>query len=369
LQQPLQSQPSDTSDEASSLRDGSDKAKSIRELAETAISADPFNAEALGILGQLAERSGDSATTAPLMEAAARLSIRESYAVYWLMQRAQRENDNPAVLRYADTLLRTRGRAVPLVVPVLAQMAETKDRTNDVTALLKDNPPWRPAFFANLSNNITNARTPLFLLLGLQGTAHPPTNLEISGYINFLIGKKFHELAYYTWLQFLPAEELARISPLYNRSFETTPSGLPFDWVLTQGNGVTTEIRRRTDKVEEHALALEFGQGRSEFPGVTQLTLLGPGSYTLKGQYKGTLVGRRGLVWRVTCAGAQPLAQSDLLRGSIPQWREFTISFTVPQTGCRAQQIRLDFDARSASERLISGSMWFDELDLRRTQP
>jgi hypothetical protein len=193
--------------------------------------------------------------------------------------------------------------------------------------------------------------------------------LEISGYINFLIGKKFHELAYYTWLQFLPAEELARISPLYNRSFETTPSGLPFDWVLTQGNGVTTEIRRRTDKVEEHALALEFGQGRSEFPGVTQLTLLGPGSYTLKGQYKGTLVGRRGLVWRVTCAGAQPLAQSDLLRGSIPQWREFTISFTVPQTGCRAQQIRLDFDARSASERLISGSMWFDELDLRRTQP
>jgi hypothetical protein len=369
LQRPLGSQPSDMSDEASSLRDGADKAKSIRELAETAIAADPFNAEALGILGQLAERSGDNDRTAPLMEAAARLSIRESYAVYWLMQRAQRENDNPAVLRYADMLLRTRGRAVPLVVPVLAQMAETKDRTNDVTALLKDNPPWRPAFFANLSNNITNARTPLFLLLGLQGTAHPPTNLEISGYINFLIGKKFHELAYYTWLQFLPAEELARISPLYNRSFETTPSGLPFDWVLTQGNGVTTEIRRRTDKVEEHALALEFGQGRSEFPGVTQLTLLGPGSYTLKGQYKGTLVGRRGLVWRVTCAGAQPLAQSDLLRGSIPQWREFTISFTVPQTGCRAQQIRLDFDARSASERLISGSMWFDELDLRRTQP
>jgi hypothetical protein len=367
FQRSMDSQPSGA--EASSRGDVADKTTSIRELAETAIAADPFNAEALGILGQLAERSGDTGRTAPLMEAAARLSIRESYAVYWLMQRAQRETDNPAVLRYADTLLRTRGRAVPLVVPILAQMAETKDRTSDVTALLRDNPPWRPAFFANLSNSITNARTPLFLLLGLQGTAHPPTALEISGYINFLISRNFHELAYYTWLQFLPAEELARISPLYNRSFESTPSGLPFDWVLTQGNGVTTEIRRRTDNLDEHALVLEFGQGRSEFPGVTQLTLLGPGNYTLKGKHKGTLVGRRGLVWRVNCAAAQRLAESDLLRGNIPQWREFTLSFTVPQTGCRAQQVRLDFDARSASERLISGSMWFDDLELRRIQP
>jgi hypothetical protein len=74
------------------------------------------------------------------------LSIRESYAVYWLLQRSQRAQDTPAVLRYADTLLRTRGRSVPLVVPVLAQMAETKDSTTAVTQLLKDNPPWRPAF-------------------------------------------------------------------------------------------------------------------------------------------------------------------------------------------------------------------------------
>jgi hypothetical protein len=246
-------------------------------------------------------------------------------------------------------------------------MAETKDSTTAVTQLLKDNPPWRPAFFANLSNSITDARTPLHLLLGLQGTAHPPTALEISGYINFLISRKFHELAYYTWLQFLPAEELARLSPLYNRSFESTPSGLPFDWVLTQGSGVTTEIRPRSDKPQQHALFLQFGQGRSEFPGVTQLSVLGPGDYELKGKHKGTLIGPRGLTWRVSCVGAQPLAQSDLLRGDIPQWRDFMLSFNVPQTGCRAQQIGLHLDARSASEKMITGSMWFDDLSLTRS--
>jgi hypothetical protein len=44
------------------------------------------------------------------------------------------------------------------------------------------------------------------------------------------------------------------------------------------------------------------------------------------------------------------------------------VTFTVPQTGRRAQQVRLDLDAPSLSEKFIAGSMWFDDLDLRRTQ-
>ena len=290
-----------------------DKTNPIRVLATRALAADPFNADALGILGQLAERDGDTARTDALMQAAAQLSIRESYAVYWLLQKAQRENDRAAVLRYADTLLRTRGRARPLVVPVLAQLAE-KGTPADVVGLLKTNPPWRPAFFGGLTQSITDARTPLYLLLGLQGTAHPPTAGELSNYINFLIGKQFHELAYYTWLQFLPTEELAQITPLYNASFEKPLSGLPFDWSLAQGSGSTSEIRPRPDRRDtqdnEHALFVEFTQGRAEFPGVTQLTLLGPGTYELKGKYKGLLVGKRGLTWRVSCAGKAVLAES-----------------------------------------------------------
>jgi hypothetical protein len=55
-----------------------------------------------------------------------------------------------------------------------------------------------------------------------------------------------------------------------------------------------------------------------------------------------------------------------LLSGEIPQWRGFSLTFTVPPEGCRAQQIRLDLDARSASEKLVTGSMWFDDLALTR---
>ena len=190
---------------------------------------------------------------------------------------------------------------------------------------------------------------------------------EISNYITFLLGKGFHELAYYTWLQFQPQDELSRIRALYNPSFDAIPTGFPFDWVLREGSGVTTEIRPLPGDSEKKALFVEFTQGRAEFPGVSQITLLGPGTYELKGTLKGTIVGARGLVWRAICVSGTNLNQSELLRGDFPQWREFSVTFTVPDTGCRAQQIGLHLDARSASEKMITGSMWFDDLSLTRS--
>jgi hypothetical protein len=38
----------------------------------------------------------------------------------------------------------------------------------------------------------------------------------------------------------------------------------------------------------------------------------------------------------------------------------------VPPTGCPAQYIRLDLDARMASEQLVTGSMMFTNLELSR---
>jgi hypothetical protein len=343
-----------------------DKTDPIRDLARRSIGADPFNASALTILGQLSQLEGNETGTGPFMQAAARLSIRESYAVYWLLQQAQVAGDEATVIAKADTLLRTRARSVPLVVPVLAQLVEKNKATSNVAKLLATNPPWRPAFFSALPQSITDARTPLYLLLGLQGTDHPPSEREISSYLAFLMSRNFPELAYYAWLQFLPPEKFARLSPLHNGGFEAALTGVPFDWALSQGSGVTSEIRPLPGQESGQALFVEFTQGRAEFPGVTQTTLLGPGTYTLSGKLMGTLVGTRGLVWRVTCLGAGAIAQTEQLRGDIPQWRAFSQAFKIPADGCRAQQIRLELDARSASEQLVTGSLWFDDLAITR---
>jgi hypothetical protein len=335
-------------------------------LAQRVIAIDPWNADALAILAQVREQENDTPKTANLMSAAARLSIRESYAVFWLLQQALAKKDKTVALYYADALLRTRGGAMVVTAPILAQMAEKEKAAEDVAALLAQNPPWRQQFLATLPTVMSDARTPLYLMQALATSPHPPTTTEVSSYLSFLIGRGFFELAYYTWLQFQPKAELARITPLYNSGFDRPPSGYPFDWVLRQGSGVTSEIRPIGGTSDEKALYIEFTQGRAQFPGVSQVTLLAPGTYELKGQLKGALVGARGLVWRVSCSDGTVLGQTDLLRGNFPQWREFSFAFTVPQSACRAQTIRLELDARSASEKLVAGSMWFDQLDLKR---
>ena len=89
------------------------------------------------------------------------------------------------------------------------------------------NPPWRAQFFANLQKNITDARTPLDLLLSIKDAPTPPTAAELRDYLALLIDNNFYELAYYVWLQFLRHEQLARVGLLFNGGFETRPSVPP----------------------------------------------------------------------------------------------------------------------------------------------
>jgi hypothetical protein len=339
----------------------------LRASIETALSNDPLNARALRMLGQLAEAAGDEPRATSFMQAAATNSIGESVAVYWLLQKSDEQQDYDKALYYADALLRTRSGVMPLVLPTLARLAENPQAKDAVQKLLAGNPPWRRQFFAALPHAISDARTPLGLLLAIKNASVPPAVNEITDYVNFLLEHKFFELAYYTWLQFLPPQQLTGAGLLFNGSFETDPSGLPFDWVLSPGTGATMDIVRDAE-VGRRVLLIALGPGRVEFGGVTQFTLLAPGNYQFKGKHRGEIVGRRGLIWRVTCAGASgsPIGESQMVVGISQQWQDDQFSFSVPAKDCRAQRLSLELDARMASEQLVNGSLSFGELSISR---
>jgi tetratricopeptide (TPR) repeat protein len=344
-----------------------------RAQAELALAGDPLNARALRILGQIADGTGNDTKAALFMQAAADRSWSASGAIYWLILKSFEKGDYATALRYTDAFLRKRPQFMAQAMPVLVQIAENKDENavGALKALLAGNPPWRSSFFSNLHRTMTDARTPLQLLLAAKETTSPPTITDISGYLNFLVGRKFYELAYYTWLQFLPPEQLSRAGFLINGSFEVAPSGLPFDWVILGGSsGVTTDITLRPELDGEHALYLEFGPGRADFRGVSQLLMLAPGTYELKGLYKGEIIGLRGLQWSITCAGQahNPIGESRMFLGTARAWTDFVIPFTVPDADCRAQKLRLSLTARSASERLVSGSIWYDKMQISRVE-
>jgi hypothetical protein len=339
----------------------------IRSWVEQAILEDPLDARALRILGQLSRGTSEAA----LMQAAARRSLLESEAVYWVMRKNYEDGDYRSARRYADILLRTRPSsrtAVQAAMAVLGRIAETPGASGELKQLLASNPRWRSQFFTLLPGSISDARTPLDLLLALRDTPTPPTNSEVGPYLKFLIEREFYDLAYYTWLQFLPPEQLSKAGHLFNGSFEVVPTGLPFDWTFARESGATMEIAERTDGKGAHALFLEFGVGRVEGLSVRQMVILAPGDYQFRGTYKADIVSQRGLLWRVVCASKSwpVIGESPIIIDAKADWRDLSFSFTVPETDCPLQSVQLSFTARSASEQFISGSAWFDDLQIVR---
>jgi hypothetical protein len=285
----------------------------------------------------------------------------------WLIDEAIEQRDWSLVMRHADILMRMHKRTVPHLTPLIARLAETPETASLVKQALREAPPWRADYFAELLSAISDARTPLELFLALKDTPTPPTVAEIRGYLNFLIQRKYFDLAYYTWLELLPPQQLASVGPLVNGSFETRPSGLPFDWTLPIGGTASVSIARRPDRPGARGLVVNFGHGRVELGGTSQLLRLRPGVYQVEGEAQGNVVGRRSVRWRVACVEDQKtVGQSDMFIGEMITWTPFSFAVSVPEAGCTTQRLSLDLDARSPTERLVSGTIWFDEMSIRR---
>jgi len=345
-----------------------DHSRQISAWAQSALLADPLNARALRILGQIADGAKDEPRAVRFMQASARLSLNEGFAVYWMMQKSFEKRDYDSTLYYADAFLMGQPVEINLVMPTLVKMAESKEASDSLKKFLAKNPPWLFRFFAVLPESVTDARTPLDLLLALKDTKAAPSAEDVDHYLSFLASHKLFDLAYYTWLQFLPPEQLRSLGLVFNGSFETKPTGSPFDWVISPGTNVTIDIVARPDEKSQHALLIEFQQGRVDFRGVVQLIALAPGNYRFNAKYRGNVVGQRGLKWTIVCAGGpiDPIAESKLIAGVVPSWTDTEFKFSVPSVGCRGQYLRLDLDARSASEQFVSGSIWFDEVGILR---
>lgn len=340
----------------------------LRAQVETALIVGPLSAPAYRLLGQIAEIEGSSKNAEKFMYAAARRSLNEKIAVDWMMRKGIERKSYRSSIYYADALLQSTPGIVTYVTPILAKMAETPSAKPEIIKLLAKNPSWRRAFFSALGPSLSDARTPLDLFLSLNDTTAPPTTDELNGYEAFLFGQKLYELAYYVWLQFLPPAKLETAGYIFNGGFGEKPSGSPFDWRLSSGVNVIVDIASRPEAANNRALVIQFGPGRVEFPGVSQTLILAPGAYALEGAFMGDIHGPRGVQWSVKCVDGALLGQSQMILGSFSSWRDFEFPLVVPQTGCIAQVIELKLAARSPSEKLISGAVWFDDLSIVRRE-
>lgn len=341
----------------------------LRNGVETALISAPLSARAYRLLGQIAEFEGLVQSAERLMHAAARRSLHENVAVDWMMRKSADRQNHHATAYYADVLLRSTPGMTAYVTPFLARMAEDEAGNQEIKKLLATNPPWRRAFFSQLGASLTDAQTPLDLFLSLKGSSAPPTIDELNFYQSFLFQHKLYDLAYNAWLQFLPPNELASAGFLFNGAFEQKPSGSPFDWRTFPGANVIVDFAARPQSATNHALIVDLGPGRVDFRGVSQTIVLPPGDYTVKGSFMGEIHGPRGVQWSARCLdGSAPLGQSKMILGSFPDWRAFEFPVIVPENGCSAQIVELRLAARTPSEKLAFGAIWFDDLSISTTK-
>jgi hypothetical protein len=154
---------------------------------------------------------------------------------------------------------------------------------------------------------------------------------------------------------------------LNNSNFAKDPSGLPFDWSIGRGRNAVAELVSLSNAEEGRALWFTFGPGRVSFPQARQILMLTPGKYRLNGELRGAVTAERGLRWAFRCWKDQgPLAETEMLYGgSAGGWQQFALDVEITdREECRAQELRLFHDARSASEELISGEMAFRNLQV-----
>ncbi len=339
----------------------------IRSLATRVIKSDPLNATAFRLLAEVTE---DASRVRALMQAAVKRSRRETIALFWLLNDSYYRKDWALVLEYADILLRTKVQLAPYVVSYLGQMAEDPNGRALLQEQLATSPSWRRVLFNEIPRRVSDVNTPLIIMIALKDAGSAPTDEELRPYLDFLISKERVDLAYNAWLQLMPDDELETLGLLQNAGFDHEPTGLPFDWRISRPRNAVIGFEPLEGRTDDQALHISFGVGRVRFPETSQTLALAPGDYRFKGLFRGKIDAKRGLRWQIRCVGRtrNVLAETEMLIGQFKEWKDFRFEFSVPNdAGCKGQVLRLFHESRSASEELISGDVWFNNLQLERS--
>src|SRR4051812_18382022 len=177
----------------------------IEDLAKQALVAAPLNQRALRLLGIVADFRSDP-SAAKLMQAAAERSPRDPTTQLWLLQNSLAAGGYAAAVAQIDLILRAQPDLGGIVMPAIAEVAQTKAGQGFLVAALDQNPPWRAAVLQGLPG-MTDPSVFGAVLTGLEQSPHSLRPAEVRPYIDYLASTRQYARAYLTWVRFLPPEQ------------------------------------------------------------------------------------------------------------------------------------------------------------------
>jgi len=346
-----------------------DDRKQLMTKERKAFLADPLDRAALNNLSLLEKVEDNDEGYRALALLAGDRSLRDTRTQADVLTIMLERKDYAGALYRLDGLLRS--KAAPRgaeLVDLTARFADESESQSALAAVLSENPPWRQRVMGAIVNR-PNSAAVFRLFSKLRKTQAPPTTTEFRAFLANLVAKKQFELAYFVWLDSLSEVELRKAGHVYDGDFDLAPKNLYFGWTFEPQKNVDIRVVPRATSSTDRMLRIGFFNLRDRFANVSQLMRLSPGAtYILSGETKAEeLNSQAGLVWRFYCLGEseRPIGATQTLP-TPPLWVGFETEITVPADDCDTQRLRLEVDAKSVLDQKISGTVYIDQISLRR---
>lgn len=330
--------------------------------------ADPLDRYAVYLLSRIPEGDLDQPR---LLHLAAERSRRDAEIQIAAIAPLLKEEEYPEVIERLDGLVRATPPLRYKLYDVIAIFAQSAGSRSSLVGLLARDPPWRRDFFSYLPRSSIDTLTISTLITGLRATRSPPDVNELTPFVSKLIADGAVDQAYSLWLNSLSEAQLARAGHIYNGNFEARLGQLgPFDWIIVPTKNVVTRSVSTTSNDRGTVLEVAFANSQTSYRNLYQRLMLPTGRFTLTGQYwANNLENDRGLVWRISCETPpqQSLGETSAMKGT-RDWSPFEMQFTVPDTNCPSQILRLELTARAKLDLRATGILRFDNLRIERQE-
>jgi hypothetical protein len=328
--------------------------------------------DALLMLAAQQQRSGEAKQANSVLEAAYQLAPNERNVLAAFAEFQLRQGDVARALPLLDRLVEAYPETRPGAFEVLAKLLAEGREPATWKKILARRPAWLGSFIVSSCEKGTDPAILVPLLPERAATDRSPA-AESACVIDRLRDTDRWTQAYQVWLNTLPKERLADVGYVYNGSFEFAPTSLGFDWRPTRApereSGHAVEMPQAQGVSGKRALRVSYSGKRQSGVPIAQYVALSPGRYELTGlAHPLSITAGRGVQWTLRCvtagAASEPIAASERFVGS-SEWRRFAFEIKVPAQ-CPGQVLQLEPITTSDGSVYLLGSIWFDELVLRR---
>jgi len=337
------------------------------ELIHHLLNTRPYDGRLYAALAKQYSSDGNEGLASVTMQLAAlmapqRTDVQLDAASYWL-----RWGDLAKGLGFIDMALSKDTLSYKLLFPVILQLLEQPESSFLIEGMLRPERTWVAPFLVYALGNTKNFDLVRAVVARYESSQSETTQRVRDALVRRLQRENLWVDAYFDWLSFLSDEQIRHAGYVFNGDFEVSPLAGGFDWIIGKAQGVEAEINTAAGVGGSSALSVRFMGLKTPFKHVFQYMVLSPGAYSLLGKVKlDDLRAFKGVRWVVSCKeGGRTLGGTDTFVGQ-SGWRGFETTFSVPSAGCPVQLIRLELVGQVALDYQATGSVYFDELIIKR---